>query len=158
MGPDRRGSRVHIPEGSGSDYIPPLWLSHHRVGEEARCTTVAGVRVCRRCLWLWPLTAVALLASGLVGLWPVGMDESMLTFLPVPAVLEFIAEMRGWANYDPRRQILTSIPLAAALGRGFALYLEDPTNRLFWQMVGVYGGLCLLAAMSRSSRGTGGVP
>lgn len=129
------------------EFISPVWLSHHRSGEEDRCVRVGNRSLCRRCLWLWPLTFAAMVVSATVGLWPTDLDELFLTVLPLPAVIEFLAEVRGRVRYDARRQIATAVPLSLALGRGLARYLEDPGDALFWQMVLIYGGICGFVAL-----------
>jgi hypothetical protein len=129
------------------DYLRPIWLSHHTTEQADRCTIIGGRHVCRRCLWLWPLTFAVMAVSMTVGLWPESYDDVLLTLLPLPAVVEFLGDVRGRFEYSARRQMLTAIPLAAALGRGFARYLEDPGDELFWNMALVYGGLCAAVAL-----------
>jgi hypothetical protein len=126
----------------GGEPLAPVWLSHHRIGEEERCVLVRSRHVCRRCLWLWPTTFAVLAVSAAVGLWPASWDAVALAVLPLPAVVEFLGEVRGRVAYDPRRQAATALLLALALGRGFDRYLLDPGDTLFWNMVVVYGGIC----------------
>jgi hypothetical protein len=76
-------------------------------------------------------------------LWPDAADTAALVLLPIPAVVEFCLEQLGRIGYRPWRQVATTVLLAVALGRGFARYLEDPGDLLFWGIVLVYGGLCL---------------
>ncbi len=70
--------------------------------------------------------------------------------LPLPSVVEFVLEHLDVIGYQPVRQVLLTLPLAVALGRGFAIYVEDPTSRLFWGVVLVYGGVCVAAAVWRA--------
>lgn len=137
-------------ERADIEFIDPVWLSHHRLGEEERCVVLGGRHVCRRCLWLWPLTGLVMALSLTVGLWPTDWDQLLLAVLPLPAVLEFVGEQRGRVSYDPRRQVLLVLPLAAALGRGLARYLDDQGDPVFWSMVVIYGALCAGAAVSRA--------
>lgn len=131
------------PSGS----LTPLWLSHHFPEHYDRCVLIAGRHLCRRCLVLYPL-AFLVMGLGLAGVhWPTALDPIALWLLPLPAVVEFVLEHRGVLAYHPARQVLLTIPLALGLGRGFTLYLEDPTSRLFWAVVAVYGGLCLASAL-----------
>lgn len=124
-----------------------MWLAHHWPEDYDRCVIVAGRHVCRRCLVLYPLAlAVMLLALG--GVRPSGWGEvAVLVLLPVPAVVEFVAEHVGRLRYAPRRQVAVTVPLAVALGTGFARYLERPGDPLFWAVVAGYGGLCLVVAV-----------
>jgi hypothetical protein len=131
-----------------------VWLAHHWPEDYDRCVVVAGRHVCRRCLVLYPLAlAVMLLALG--GARPSGSGEvAVLVLLPVPAVVEFVAEHLGALRYSPRRQVAVTVPLGVALGTGFARYLERPTDPLCWAVVAGYGGLCLgVAVWSRRRAG-----
>ena len=49
----------------------------------------------------------------------------------------------------PGRQIATTVLLAVAMGRGFARYVENPGDLLFWGIVLVYGGLCVATVLWR---------
>jgi hypothetical protein len=91
---------------------------------------------------LYPL-AFAVAGLSLAGLgWSRTLDPWLLVLLPLPAVVEFCLEQSGRIAYSRSRQIVVTIPLALALGRGFARYVEDPADLLFWAMVLVYGGVC----------------
>jgi hypothetical protein len=131
--------------------LTPMWLSHHYPESYDRCVDIGGRHVCRRCLVLYPLALVAMVISLAWG-WPGDLDGLLLIALPIPAVLEFVLEHLGLARYRPRRQIAFTVLLAIALGRGFAIYVEDPTSRLFWGIVLVYGGVCVAAAFWGSRR------
>jgi hypothetical protein len=63
--------------------------------------------------------------------------------------VEWWLEHLGRATYNPTRQVALTVPLAIALGRGFARYVDDPLDPLFWAMVLVYGGACLGVAVWR---------
>jgi hypothetical protein len=132
--------------------LTPLWLSHHFPEQYDRCVRLGGRHVCRRCLVLYPLAfAVMFLSLGGVG-WPGSLDAALVVLLPLPAAAEFVTEQLGAARYSPVRQIVVTIPLAVGLGRGFAIYVEDPTSRLFWGVVLAYGGVCLVALLWRQRR------
>ena len=131
--------------------LTPIWLSHHFPEQYDRCVRIGDRHVCRRCLALYPL-AFAVMVWSLLGPWPGGLDGWVLVLLPLPSVIEFVLEHLDVIGYQPVRQVLLTIPLAVALGRGFAIYVEDPTSRLFWGVVLVYGGLCVAAAVWRARR------
>jgi hypothetical protein len=136
--------------------LTPMWLSHHFPEQYDRCVRVGDRHVCRRCLALYPLAFAVMLVS-LVGPWPGSTDAWVLVLLPLPSVVEFVLEHVHLVGYQPLRQVVLTIPLAIALGRGFALYVHDPTSRLFWGVVLAYGGICVAAAVvgpRRSGRGT----
>lgn len=124
-----------------SDRISPMWLAHHFPEDYDRCVRIGRTHVCRRCLVLYPLAAaVMLLALG------AGVDRSWLELalvvLPLPAVVELVLEQFGVLSYAPRRQVAVTVPLAVGLGSGFAVYLDDQTNRVFWGVVVLYTAIC----------------
>jgi hypothetical protein len=124
-----------------------VWLSHHADEQLDRCVLVAGRPVCRRCVLLYPL---ALATAALTLVTDSTVDHPwMLLVLPLPAVIEWWLEHLGRVSYSPNRQLLVTAPLAVALGRGFARYLESPADPLFWLMVVVYGGSCAAIALWR---------
>ena len=141
--------------------VTALWLSHHYPDDYDRCAVVARRHVCRRCLVLYPLAAVAM-AVGLVGSpWPDRWDVVLLAVLPLPAVVEFVGEHLGWLTYRPRRQVAVTVPLGLALGIGLARYLGDQGDLAFWAMVLGYGGVCVLATAigwRRAARAPRGSP
>jgi hypothetical protein len=131
--------------------LTPMWLSHHFPEDYDRCAVLGRRHVCRRCLILYPI-AFAVMALSLAAPWPGTWDRWVLVLLPVPAVVEFVLEHLGVIRYQPARQVAVTIPLGVALGRGFAMYVKDPTSRLFWGVVLGYGGLCLAVAVWSSRR------
>lgn len=130
----------------------PMWLSHHWPPDYDRCLTVRGRKVCRRCAVLYPLSLAAALVLGLGSGWPEHLDAWLLWLLPVPAVAEFIGEHLRLIEHSPRRLVAFTIPLAIACGRLYERYLTDQTDKLVWAVVGVHGGICLLAALLTSLR------
>jgi hypothetical protein len=124
-----------------------LWLSHHDPAGYDRCVVLAGRRVCRRCLVLYPLTLVVLVVARGTG-WSAASEALALVVLPLPAVIEFVAEHRGAIRYSPGRQMLVTIPLAVALGAGFDRYLDRRSDPVFWSTVVAYTVICLWSALS----------
>jgi hypothetical protein len=131
--------------------LTPMWLSHHFPEHYDRCVVVGSRHICRRCLTLYPL-AFAVMIVSLVGPWPGEIDGWLVVLLPLPSITEFVLEHLGVIRYQPVRQIVLTIPLAVALGRGFAIYVEDPTSLLFWGVVLVYGGVGVAAALAGARR------
>jgi hypothetical protein len=130
----------------------PIWLSHHWPSEYDRCATVAGLRVCRRCLVLYP-TAVVAAVLALVGVtWPDRFDPVLLWLLPVPAVVEFVAENLGWVRHSPPRLIAFTFLLALACGKLYARYLDDTRDPLVWSVVVTYAAVCLGAVLWKAFR------
>jgi hypothetical protein len=122
-----------------------LLLSHHHPAHYDRCLRIGGRHVCRRCAVLYPV-AFLTAALSLVGVhWPISWDRALLLLLPLPVAAEFILERFGVLRYRAGRQMALSLLAAPALGRGFARYLDHANDRLFWTMVLVFGGSCLLA-------------
>ncbi|MBI2703782.1 MAG: hypothetical protein HYX32_00615 [Actinobacteria bacterium] len=141
--------------------VTPLWLSHHYPDDYGRCVRIGRSHVCRRCLALYPLTFVAMIAGLAVG--PSFTNDSVvlvavIVVLPLPAVVEFVLEHIGLIGYNPRRQIAVTLLMAVALGLAFARYLRDPGDIVFWLAIAVYGGACLASALSgrREPSGVGG--
>ena len=108
---------------------------------------VRGRYICRRCSVLYPV-AFAVAAASLAGVhWPAAWDKTLLYLLPLPVTLEFMIERFGGLRYHAGRQMLLTLIAAPALGRGFARYLLNPGDRLFWSMVLLFGGSSLFALL-----------
>ena len=128
-----------------------LLLAHHYPEDYDRCTLVAGVPVCRRCLFLYGPTLVVIALQYT----PLAFDDTWdpwLAGLAVPATLEFILERLGKLRYHPSRVIATSILLALPLGRAFVHYFRDPADPRGWGFVLVFGVPALTAALVRAWR------
>ncbi len=132
--------------------ISGLLLSHHQPDQFDRCIRVGGKHVCRRCTILYPVafTIMALSLSGFI--WSSSLDRVLLFVLPIPVTAEFVLEHLGVLTYRKLRQIGTTLIAAPALGQGLARYLESPKDRLFWQMVLLFGGVCGLSVVVRNYR------
>lgn len=126
-----------------------MWLSHHWPDEHDRCVRVGDKLVCRRCLVLYPLSLVAALFAGLVW-WPEDADGWLLWLLPLPAVVEFVAEQLRLVRHSPRRLVAVTIPLAIACGRMYVLYLDDQRDELVWGVAATYGLICVGAWFIRA--------
>jgi hypothetical protein len=131
----------------------PMWLSHHWPDEYDRCVVVGRRRVCRRCLVLYPVSLLAALVLGLVASWPERLDPWFVWLLPLPAVLEFVAEQLRLVEHSPRRLVVLTVPLAVGCGRLYVRYLDDQTDELVWSAVATYGIVCVAAWALRSFRG-----
>lgn len=114
-----------------------MWLAHHYPEDYGRCVVIGRSHVCRRCLVLYPLAILVMVATLA---WHPGrtVDAAVLVILPLPSLVELVLEQAGVLVYRARRQVIVTIPLAVGLGRGFALYLEDQTSVLFWGVVVTY--------------------
>ena len=78
------------------------------------------------------------------------MGRALLYLLPLPVTLEFVIERFGGVRYRPWRQVALTLLAAPAFGRGFARYVANPGDRLFWGMVLLFGGGALLSLMCRA--------
>ena len=136
----RRRLRILAPV---DDRPTPLWLSHHPPDQYERCLRVGRLHVCRRCTLLYPLAFAVTAAALLTGSELTTGAAVAVVVLPVPCVVEFCLEQTGRIAYRPARQLATTAGLAVGLGIGFARYLRDLTDPLFWGTVVVYGGTCL---------------
>lgn len=149
-----RPSHATIPRGRRT----PLWLSHHYPLGYDRCIRIGSTHVCRRCSVLYPLTFAVMLAA-LAGLrWPPSADPWLLWLLPVPVVAEWWTEHLRLARYSPARNTILTAICAPAVGVGLARYMTEPTDTLFWAVVGTYAVVCIAAVVisaragARSSR------
>lgn len=101
---------------------------------------------------VYPLAAIALVVVWLTSP-PDAVAGWLLVLGPVPALVELVGEKAGRWAYSPGRQIALNAPLGAVLGIGFARYLEDQTDPLFWGVVVAYGGIGLAATLWAARRG-----
>jgi hypothetical protein len=139
---------------SADESISPMWLAHHYPDDYDRCVVIGRTHVCRRCIVLYP---VAFLVMGLALAdvrWPSALDPWLLILLPLPAMAEFVLEHLGRASYQPVRQTILTVPMAVALGVGFARYLDDHLDPLFWGVVLVYGAIGVTATVIGARRRT----
>jgi hypothetical protein len=128
-----------------------MWLAHHPPDDYGRCVLVGRSYVCRRCVVLYPITFAAL-ALALVRPLPGGLGEVVFVVLPLPAVLELVAEQLGLVEGRPGRQVAVTVPLAIGLGVGLAGYLDDHGDLLFWAVVVLYTSVCAAAVSWRHRR------
>jgi len=137
---------------SADESISPLWLAHHYPEDYDRCVVVGRTHVCRRCIVLYPVAFVVMGLALADVRWPDALDPWLLVLLPAPAIVEFVLEHLGRASYHPWRQTLLTVPMAVALGVGFARYLEDHTDLLFWGVVVGYSAIGIVATVIGSRR------
>ena len=135
-----------------ADSVSALWIAHHYPEDYDRCVAVGRTHVCRRCLALYPLAFVIMGLTLAGARWPIGLDPVLLVLLPLPSVVEYVLEHVGVVHYQPTRQVLLTLPLAVALGVGFGRYLRHPGDLLFWGVVIVYAGVCVLATVIGARR------
>ncbi|WCO69086.1 hypothetical protein PO878_10145 [Iamia majanohamensis] len=125
----------------------PMWLSHHWPDQYERCAVVAGRHVCRRCLWMYPVALVAAVVAAVGPWWPRDLDAVLIPLLPLPAVVDFVADNLHLVRYSARRQAALSALGAVAAGAGYLRYLEDPADPVVWATVLAYGAACLAAVV-----------
>lgn len=83
--------------------------------------------------------------------WPPTLDPALLWLMPLPAIVDFVAEHFKLVTYNARRQALLSAIGGIAFGRGLGRYLGDPSDRLFWTVSVTYS-LVMVGAVYISSR------
>jgi hypothetical protein len=110
-----------------------MWRTHHHPDQYDRCTTIAGKHYCRRCITLYPTTALfaALTLAGW-SLWPERVDLWFIWLPCIPATVDFVLEQLEVIRYSARRQFLTTLLLAPALGRGMGHELDDSFSWELW--------------------------
>jgi len=130
-----------------------MWRTHHHHDQYDRCVMIRGRHVCRRCITLYP-TSLAVAALSLLGvvLWPVQYDLWLIWGLCLPGTADFVLEQTGVVRYSARRQILVTVLIALALGRGFAFELESRWSWEFWGPVLVFGTAWFVAAVIGNRR------
>jgi len=156
-GPDEEPLPPYVPLAAdappGAD--TPMWLSHHWPDAYDRCAVVGRRHVCRRCLFMYPIAAVAAVVASVGPWWPRDLDPVLIPLLPFPAVVEFVLDNLGIVRYAPVRQaVLTSIGALAA-GAGYVRYLDRPGDPVVWGTVVVYGLTCAVSAFVGHRRGAG---
>ena len=133
-----------------------LWLAHHWPHRYERCTVIGGRHVCRRCLWFYAVAFLTLAVAPFgISPWPSPWDLVMVWVLSIPATIEFIGGELGWWRYDARRQVVVTVILGLAVGRGFFAELTDPGNWIFWGPVLVFGTLWFTVAAIQWARHRG---
>ena len=122
-----------------------IWLAHHPPEEAERCTSIAGVALCRRCLGCWPVAFATLVTSVVAALPQASVPD--LVVLWTPPLLEYVAEHALGRRYSARRTWLASLLLGLALGRTFHRYVLDPTDVVAWAALGLAAGVGGLSAV-----------
>ena len=145
-GPDDPAPYVPLAADAPPVVDTPMWLSHHWPDGYHRCAVVAGRHVCRRCLFMYPIAAVAVVA-GIGPWWPRDLDPVLIPLLPLPAVVEFVLDNLGLVRYSPVRQAALTAVGALAAGAGYVRYLDDLGDPVVWTTVVVYGLVCAAAAL-----------
>jgi hypothetical protein len=129
----------------------PMWLSHHHPDQYDRCVRLPGPggrvgHVCRRCAVLYPL---ALLSAVVVLLLdpPSASLVAAMWLLPLPVMVEWVAEHLGRLTYSPTRQVALTALAAPALGAALAWHAESPFEpaavapALTWAAIGAGSAL-----------------
>ncbi len=130
-----------------------MWRTHHHPDQYERCAVIAGRRCCRRCLTLYP---VAFLFAGLTlagwSLWPEDLDLWFIWLPCIPATVDFVTDQLRIVRYSARRQFLTTLLLAPALGRGIGHELDDSFSWELWGPVLVFCTIWFFAAIEGNRR------
>jgi hypothetical protein len=134
------------------EWISPMWIAHHYPEDYDRCILIGRTHVCRRCAVLYPVAfltfGIALAGARLPG----ALSAWVLVLLPLPAVVEFVAEHLGWIGTHPRVQVVVTVPLGIALGIGFDRYVHHPADLVWWAVVVIYAGICFASVLLGARR------
>jgi hypothetical protein len=136
-----------MPRPRADESISPMWIAHHYPEDYDRCLLIGRTHVCRRCAVLYPIAFLTfgLALAGVHG--ARSLDAWLIVLLPLPAVVEFVAEHLGWIPTRTGLQIVVTVPLGIALGLGFERYVHHPADLLWWGIVVLYGGICLASVL-----------
>lgn len=113
----------------------PFWLAHHRAEQYDRCLVLPlgrGLRVCSRCLALYPLL-LGSTAAHLAGRWPWlgGWEWHLALWGVLPLATDWTLGQLGWRGGNAWRMASGALG-GVSLGRTFASYLRDPRSEVFW--------------------------
>lgn len=130
-----------------------LWTAHHWPEKYERCVRLGQRHVCRRCLALYPV-ALAVMTLSLAGgeLWPSSLDLWVIWLACVPATVEYVADALGLVRYHPRRQLVVTLVVALALGRGLSYEMTSRWSWEFWGPLLVFGTVWFAAAAAGQLR------
>jgi hypothetical protein len=123
----------------------PMWLAHHPPEHLDRCLVVRGRHVCRRCAVLYPIAVLTAVAVVLLDP-PESLMVLALWVLPIPMVLEWVAEHLGGWRYSPTRQVAVTAVGAPALGVALAWHAVEPFVWAATLPVLVWTAICLASA------------
>lgn len=126
-----------------------LWRTHHHRDQYDRCVVLGGRHWCRRCLTLYPVAALfAVLTLAGVSAWPASLDLWFIWLPCIPATVDFVAEQLRLVRYSARRQFLTTLLFAPALGRGIGHELQDSFSWELWGPVLCFCTIWFFAAIA----------
>jgi uncharacterized membrane protein len=134
-----------------------FWLSHHHPDEWDRCYLVGKVRLCARCLGVYPTLVVAVLVQ-LILRAPLehGGDVAFVLGLTAPATVDWaFGRFRPHALTNPWRTF-TGVALGLALGRSLFIHLQRPFPVVLLLQMGLVTAAAvpvILATYRRSRRG-----
>lgn len=129
----------------------PMWLAHHHRSERHKCVTIAGRHVCRRCLVLYPLS-IAVAVASLAGWTASSLDVWVMWLVPIPLVIDWVAEHLGWADHSPTRQVAVTALAAWPFGIALARHASDPFEMHATAAILLYGAICLASWLVRTYR------
>lgn len=136
-----------------------MWRTHHHPDQYDRCTVIAGRHYCRRCLTLYPMAFLfAVLTLAGWSLWPERLDLWFIWLPCIPATLDFVLEQLEVIRYSARRQFLTTLLFAPALGRGIGHELDDSFSWELWGPVLCFCTIWFFAAIEGNRRRKLGPP
>lgn len=133
-----------------------FWLSHHHPEEYDRCYAIGPLRVCARCLGVYPTMALTLVALFVLRA-PLEhrADLPAVLALTAPATLDWaFGRFRPHALSNPWRTA-TGIALGLALGRSLFIHLQRPFPVVLLAQLALVTAVALpvILATYRRSRG-----
>lgn len=130
--------------GPSTTAVGPMWLAHHDDAHAARCVRIGAIYVCRRCAVLYPgmlIVAAVQLAGGVPS--PVGV--ALMWMMPLPVVIEWIAEHVARVAYSAKRQVATTAAASVSFGVALGRHLRHPFEMAATLPAVTFTVVCLVA-------------
>jgi uncharacterized membrane protein len=133
-----------------------FWLSHHHADEHHRTYVLGGVRICARCLGVYPVMLAGIAAQVAVGAsTPWRHDPPWAIGLLIPALVDWArGRFRPHAGSNGLRTA-TGVLLGLALARTLYIHLREPLPPLLLAQAALVTAVAVPVMVLTWRRGTG---